>query len=388
MRVVLGIRGLMGYQQGGGHWSWFLQYPFGLRALGHDVFWLELAASSGDRRRDKGLVLDFFQRLATYGLDRNCAVLIFNGNADENIDVQRLQQSELFGASRPDLLETIRSADLLLNFCCSMRPPLLLMFKRRVLLDFDPGHLQVSALLWDLAFRDHHVLLTIGARLHAADSTVPTLGFRWRTFEPLVYLPMWQSARDPGPQAPFTSVTQWTWEELPWQGGLISVSKRAAYLSYLDVPRLAGRPFELAANISAADPTSDRQLLRAHGWRVADPHQVSASPAEYRDYIHGSRAEFMCAKPIHVAMKTGWFSDRSIAYLASGRPVLAQETGFSERLPTGRGLLGFSDLQEAVAGVAEIDGNYQKHGRAARDLAEAFFDSGKCLPRLLAACDG
>jgi hypothetical protein len=95
----------------------------------------------------------------------------------------------------------------------------------------------------------------------------------------------------------------------------------------------------------------------------------------------------MCAKPIHVAMKTGWFSDRSIAYLASGRPVLAQETGFSERLPTGRGLLGFRDMREAVAGVAEIDGNYAQHSRAARELAEAFFDSRKCLTGLLAACD-
>ena len=96
----------------------------------------------------------------------------------------------------------------------------------------------------------------------------------------------------------------------------------------------------------------------------------------------------MCAKPIHVAMKTGWFSDRSIAYLASGRPVLAQDTGFTERLPTGHGLLAFRDMREAQAGVAEIDGNYEKHRRAARQLAEAFFDSRKCLTALLAACDG
>jgi hypothetical protein len=388
VRIVLGSGRLINYQQGGGHWAWFLQYPFGLRALGHDVFWIELMASSGDRGRDQTLVRDFFQRLASYGLDRECALLLFNGNADGNVDVQSLEQCELFGRSRADLVEIIRSADLLLNFCCVVRPPLLSMFKRRVLLDFDPGHLQVSALSWDLAFREHHVLLTIGARLHAPDCAVPTLGLSWRTFEPLVYLPMWELAPDPGPQAPFTSVTQWTWEELAWQGRCISVSKRAAYLEYLDLPRLADRPFELAANIGAADPTGDRQLLQDHGWRVADPHRVSASPTQYQQYIRGSRAEFMCAKPIHVAMKTGWFSDRSIAYLASSRPVLAQETGFSERLPTGRGLLGFRDMREAVVGAAEIDGNYAKHSRAARELAEAFFDSRKCLTGLLAACDG
>ncbi len=383
MRIVLGSGRLVNYQQGGGHWAWFLQYPFGLKALGHDVFWIELMVSSGDRGQDERVIQDFFQRLAPYGLERECAVLLFNGNADGNVDVQPLEQCELFGRSRADLGEIIRSADLLLNFCCLVRPPLLSMFKRRVLLDFDPGHLQVSALGWDLAFHEHDVLLTIGARLHAPDCTVPTQGLTWRTFEPLIYLPMWQPAPDPGPRAAFTSVTQWTWDELVWQGGLISVSKRAAYLEYLDLPRLADRPFELAANIGAADPARDRNLLREHGWRVADPHRVSASPAQYQQYIRGSRAEFMCAKPIHVAMKTGWFSDRSIAYLASGRPVLAQETGFSERLPTGRGLLGFRDMREAVAGVAEIDGNYEKHCRAARELAEAFFDSRKRLTELL-----
>jgi len=385
VRIVLGSGRMINYQQGGGHWAWFLQYPLGLRAMGHDVFWMELMASSGDEERDQRLSRDFFQRLVAHGLDRECAVLLYKGNADGNIDVQPLEQCEVFGRSRTDLTEIIRSADLLLNFCCLVRPPLLSMFKRRVLLDFDPGHLQVSALSWDLAFRDHHALLTIGARIHAPDCTVPTLGLKWRTFEPLVYLPMWQPAPDPGPQAPFTSVTQWTWDELAWQGGFISVSKRAAYLEYLDVPRLTDRPFELAANIGAADPAGDRQSLREHGWRVADPHRVSASPTQYQQYIRDSRAEFMCAKPIHVAMKTGWFSDRSIAYLASGRPVLAQETGFHERLPTGRGLLAFRDVREAVEGAAEIDGNYQKHSRAARELAEAFFDSRKCLTGLLAA---
>jgi hypothetical protein len=154
----------------------------------------------------------------------------------------------------------------------------------------------------------------------------------------------------------------------------------------VDLPRLADRPFELAANIGT-DPAGDRALLRRQGWRVAEPTRVCGSPDQYGRYIERSRAEFMCAKPIHVVMKTGWFSDRSLAYLASGRPVLAQETGFVERLPTGRGLVAFRDMPEAVAGVAEIDAHYQKHGRAARELAEAFFDSRKCLARLLAACE-
>ena len=384
LRIVLGTGGLASYQEGGGHWSWFLQYPLGLRALGKDVVWLEVMASSGERARDERVVRDLFQRLAAYGLDRECVVAIFPGN----LDVQAIDECEIVGRSRADLLDLIRSADLLLNFACAVRSPLLSMFKRRALLDFDPGHLQLSALDWDLALREHDVALTIGARIHAPDCMVPTLGLTWRTFEPIVYLPMWTIAPDPGPQAPFTSVTQWTWHELAWQGRPISISKRAAYLEYLDLPRLSRRPFELAANIGAEDPAGDRALLQNHGWRLADPHEVSGSPEQYREYIASSRAEFMCAKPIHVAMRTGWFSDRSVAYLASGRPVLAQETGFGERLPTGRGLLAFRDMPEALAGVAEIDGNYAAHCGAARELAEAFFDSTKSLAALLAACDG
>lgn len=383
MRIVLGNASLATYLEGGGHWSWFLQYPLGLRALHHDVFWLELVASSGEREHDLRLIRDFFQRLASYGLDEQSAVLLFNGS----LDVQALEESEVFGRSGDGLAEIIRGADLLLNFSCAVRPPLLLQFAYRALLDFDPGHLQVSALTWDLGIREHDVWLTIGSRLNAPGSEVPTLGLEWRTFEPCAYLPMWQATADPGRDAPFSSITQWTWHELPWRSRLLSVSKRAAYLEYAELPRLAGRPFELAANIGN-DPTHDRQLLQEHGWELVAPHQVCGSVPRYQQYIRASRAEFMCPKPIHVELKTGWFSDRSIAYLASGRPVLARDTGFSERLPTGLGLVAFRDLKEAVAGVAEIDGHYAQHSRAAREIAEEYFDSRKCLAALLLASAG
>ncbi len=381
MRIVLGNASLATYLQGGGHWSWFLQYPLGLRALRHDVFWLELVASSGEREHDVRLVRDFFQRLASYGLDSDCAMLVFKGS----LNVQALEESEVFGKSRDDLAEIIRGADLLLNFSCALRPPLLLQFAHRALLDFDPGHLQVAAQTWDLSIPEHDVWLTIGSRLNAPDCDVPTLGLRWRTFEPCVYLPMWQATADPGSDAPFSSITQWTWQELPWRGRLLSISKRAAYLEYVELPRLTGRPFELAANIGD-DPVHDRMLLQQHGWKLVSPHQVCGSGPQYQCYIRASRAEFMCPKRIHVELKTGWFSDRSLAYLASGRPVLARDTGFSERLPTGRGVIAFQNLEEAVAGIAEIDGHYARHSRAAREMAEEFFDSRKCLAALLSAC--
>ena len=202
---------------------------------------------------------------------------------------------------------------------------------------------------------DHDALLTIGARINTPDCEIPKLGLRWRTFEPCIYLPMWHIGKPTALDAPFSSVTHWTWELLNWRGQIVSVSKRTAYLNYVELPSKVSRPFEIAAYIERSDTTGDREQLEANGWRLVHPLDVAGSVADYQNYLHASRAEFMCPKPIHVQMKTGWFSDRSIAYLASGRPVLAEETGFSERIPTGSGLVTFRNMEEAVAGVAEID---------------------------------
>src|SRR5262249_12244454 len=152
-----------------------------------------------------------------------------------------------------------------------------------------------------------------------------------------------------------------------------------------ELPRRVGRPFRLAANIHPEDQTGDRELLNSRGWGLVHPHEVAGSPASYRDFIRKSRAELSCAKPIYSELKTGWFSDRSACYLASGRPVLAEDTGFGDHFPTGSGLVVFQNLEEAVAGVADIDANYARHSRAAREFAEEYLDSRRCLETMLAA---
>ncbi len=149
---------------------------------------------------------------------------------------------------------------------------------------------------------------------------------------------------------------------------------------------MAGRPFELAVNLHPHDRTGDRELLRAAGWRLVHPYRVAGTVSGYQRYLRRSRAELGCPKPIHRELRTGWFSDRSACYLASGRPVLIEDTGLSDHLPTGEGLLVFRDMAEAVAGVEEIDRNYARHQRAARRLAEDLLDSRRCLTAMLAAC--
>jgi hypothetical protein len=383
MRIVLGNSSMAHYPQGGGHWVVRLQYLLGLRALRHDVVLLELLWSTGDRNRDNELIASFFGRMNRYGLEDNCILLLFEKGSDE----QDLERGHAYGKTMRDAREIIKSADLLWNDCCGIREPLLGMFRYRVLLDLDPGHLQVSALTVDLDLHSHQAFLTVGKKLHDADCEVPTLGFKWHTFSPFVYLPMWEVRPDPGQEAPFSSVTHWEWGELWLQRRVLSISKRDAYLRYLELPQRVRRPFELAANTGDPEDTiGDRELFERHGWKLLDPWEVAGSPLSYRTYIARSRAEISCPKPIFRELKTGWFSDRSACYLASGRPVLAEDTGFSDHLSTGRGLLCFNKLEEAVAGVTEIDGNYPQHMRAARELAEEYLSSQKWLPAMLSAC--
>jgi len=382
LRIVLGNSSLAHYPEGGGHWTCFLQFFLGLHALGHDVFWLEVLNSKGDALRDRQLIKVFFDRMRQYGVEERC-ILLLKGNDAEPIT---FETTKAFGQRAGESNEIVTTADLLWNFASALRQPLLSSFKRRVLVDVDPGIWQVSALDWDMGQNDHDVFLTVGSKLRDIDCKVPSLGLPWHPFSPVIYLPMWEIAPDPGSQAPFTSVTQWNWGEL-WLGKrVLSAAKRDAYLQYVELPARAGRPFKLAANIHPNDQTGDRELLERHQWTLVHPHEVAGSPATYQNYIKRSRAEICCPKPIYRDLKTGWLSDRSAGYLATGRPVLAEDTGFSEHFPTGNGLLAFQNMEEALAGVAEIDRNYAHHSHAARGFAEEFLDSRLCLPAMLAAC--
>jgi hypothetical protein len=270
------------------------------------------------------------------------------------------------------------------NFAPSIRQPLLGEFRQRALIDGDPGHLQVCALEFNFDIQYHQVLLSVGNKIGDADCEVPRLGREWGTYRPYVHLPLWPLAPDPGPHAPFTSITQWSWEELALEGRRLSLAKRESYLRCVTLPRLTQRPFELAANIGENDVANDRKLFERNGWRIVEPLITAGTPEAYQEYLRNSRAEILCCKPIFKDLHTGWVSERSVGYLASGRPVLAEDTGFGQHLPAGCGIVSFDSLEEAAARVAEIDGNYAMHSRAARELAESYFGT-ECLKELLRA---
>jgi hypothetical protein len=382
LRIVLGSEMLASYPQGGGVGIGFLQYLFGLADLGHDVFWLELLRSSGDAFEDRRLIAAYFRRLRHYGFAARCALLLF----DMGVGSLVLESAQPYGMSAMRVREILGSADLLWSFAGAVPQPLLSLCKRPVYVDGDPGHLQVSALEADMGLHNYAVLLSVGSKLNDPDCEVPTLGLRWHTFMPYVFLPLWTVAPDLGLHAPFSSVTHWEHGEV-WLGDrALSISKRDAYLRYLELPERAARPFMLAANIHPDDDSGDRERLQAHGWTIAHPYAVAATPAAYRRFIRSSRAEIACVKPVYRELKTGWFSDRSACYLACGRPVLAEATGFSDHLPTGQGVLAFQDMDSALAGVAEIDAHYARHARAARELAVEYLGSPRCLEAMLSAC--
>lgn len=291
--------------------------------------------------------------------------------------------ASLIGMPRSRLLERVRQSAFLLNIMGYLRDEEVLGgASKRIFLDIDPGFGQ----FWDelglhRPFAGYDAYVTIGLNIGRPDCTIPTCGVDWIVTPQPVVLEWWPPSDVSGES--FTTIASWrgAYGPVEYQGRSYGLRVHQ-FRRFVDLPGLTGRPFELALAIHPAE-TRDLALLSDKGWSLVDPQRVAGDPLAYRSYIGRSLAEFSVAKDMYVRTRGGWISDRSLCYLASGRPVLAQETGFSRHYPTGEGLLAYSTLEEAVAGVEEITRRPDRHARAARALAEEYFDSDKVLGRLL-----
>ena len=351
-----------------GHTWQYLQYLLGFRKLGWDVLFIDRLVGEvarGDPRVDYLSTVMHEVGLAdawTIGLDRGAA-----------------------GVPRREVLRRVRDADLLLNvmgFCTDEE--ILGTARRRVFLDTDPGFGQMWREL-GLAdvFAGHDRYVTIGERIGAPDCTIPTCGLPWITTPQPVLLDAWRIVPPPAKAARITSVASWRGAYGPVDYGGHRYGLRVhQFRRFAALPRLIDADFELALDIDPAEK-EDIAGLRDCGWTLVDPTRVASSPRSYQAYVRGSWAELMVAKGMYVDSRSGWFSERSTCYLASGRPVLAQDTGLRGRYPLGEGLLTFSTLEEAVAGVEALRAQPRRHARAARALAAELFDSDKVLARLL-----
>ena len=252
----------------------------------------------------------------------------------------------------------------------------------RVLVDTDPVFTQVRHLRDPGArarARVHDSFFTYAEAVTDGAAALPDDGFTWKPTRQPVVVDAWPVTPGP-PSGPWTTVMQWdSYAEVAHEGVSYGM-KSKSFAPFLDLPgRLPGVPFELAVG----SPSAPRQELSRRGWGLADPLEVTRDPWTYQRYVQGSKGEFSVAKHGYVVSGSGWFSERSAGYLASGRPAVVQDTGFSRSIPTGAGLLAFSDPEEAIAALERVSSNYDFHCGAARRLAEDAFDHRLVLGRLL-----
>ncbi len=355
-------------------------YLLGFRRAGWDVLFLDRlepgmggagAPGAGDPGRSEGAVW-LHDLLSRFGLGEAYALLDGDGRS-------------IRGRKREEVVSWLRDADLLLNFMGYLDDPeLLAAAQRRVFVDLDPGFDQI----WhDLGLADlyegHDRFVTVGLAVGTERCAIPACGKSWIATLPPVVLSEWTPDSAPGDA--FTSVVTWRGDFAPLEYRGRRYGLRAhEFRRFVDLPRRTGHRYELALDIHPADH-ADRARLEDGGWTLLDPRRVAGRPEAYRDFIRRSGAELQVAKGVYVETRSGWFSDRSACYLASGRPVLAQDTGVGERLPRGDGLLFFETLEDAVAGVDRIAAAPERHRRAAREIAVEHFASERVLPALLDA---
>lgn len=253
-----------------------------------------------------------------------------------------------------------------------------------VFLDDDPGYTQLwhAQGLLDERLAGHDFYFTFGANIGRAGCPVPTDGIAWRPTRPAVVLEDWPVSES-GEKDRFTTVASWrgAYGCVEHDGRLLG-QKAHEFRKLAALPRQSKRRFEIALDIAPED-AADLELLRGAGWTIVDPCSVAGDPDAFRGYVQGSGAELSAAQGVYVETKSGWFSDRSVRYLASGKPVLVQDTGLTRLLPTGEGLLVFRTAEEALRGVETIGEDYDRHARAARAIAERYFDSDRVLGDLL-----
>jgi hypothetical protein len=292
-----------------------------------------------------------------------------------------------YGVAAERWAKVVSSADLLLNVsgACLLRDDLL-QIPRRVLIDTDPGlnHF-VNWPRWDggdgwpgcAGWREHDRFVTYAELIGQPECRLPDMGIRWETTRPVVVPELWQR----GPDRPrWTTVSSWNTYRTPiTAAGRTYGAKEVELARFLDLPGRLDVPCEIAGS---GAPELGAQLEGA-GWFIRDPVGISTTTADYRAYIESSRGELSVAKNVYVATRSGWFSTRSACYLAAGRPVVLQDTGFSEVLPTGVGLLAFPDADGAVAAVEAVESDYEVHSQAARDLACTHLDARRVLGALL-----
>lgn len=357
----------------GGH-SWHhFQYLVGLKQLGHEVTFFEdhgwpmscYDPAQNIMTDDPSYGIAYLLKLLEpQGLARHWCYLAADGTAH--------------GMPRQQLADLCRDCDVYLNLSNVNWIPELDHCRRRVLVDTDPVFTQIHVHGMGQPFSYYHVLVTYGENVHQAGCSMPTDGALWLPTRQPVVLDLWPVTAGNN-AAPFTTVMNWSSIGEHEYEGRVYGEKPREFAPFLPLPHDMGECMELAINA----PTEVQERLAQGGWRLTDAAAVSRTPWTYQDYIKASLAEFAVARHGYVSTQCGWFSDRSTAYLAMGRPVILQDTGFSAFLPSAAGLVSYRTRDEALVAIRQVRANYVEHCRAARAVAEEYFDARRVLTDLL-----
>ena len=368
------------HRSAGAIWT-SLSWTLGFRALGFDVYFIEQIAPEscvdGEGNRcafqNSANLAAFARATAEFGLQGKAGLILANGDTTH-------------GMRWSELLDLGTDAEAIINISGHLNAEALLRrFRRKVYVDLDPGFTQIwqATGISGARLEGHDFYFTVGENIGRPNCPVPTGEYQWRAIRQPAILDLWPSV-EAAAGSRFTTIASWRGPYGPLEfGGRTLGVKAHEWRKVIALPaRAPGQQFEVALDIHPADG-KDLESLRRHGWQIVDPQTVAPDVSSMQRYIQQSAAEFSVAQGVYVGTNSGWISDRTVCYLASGRPALVQDTGFSSNLPCGLGLVPFRTLDEAVAGAENITRAYAEHCKAARELAEREFRSDKVLGDLL-----
>lgn len=359
-----------------------MQIAAGLRRLGHNAYYFETSSTwpydpiRNTNVNDSDYAVGYLKRVAE-GFELGDCWAYRRSYSDK----------AWFGLSREKGEDLLAHADLVLNVAGATRfAEEGLKVGRLVYFGTDPGHHEIAFAKGDEEVErlidEHGDFVTYGENIGGNDCPIPPLPrLRSRTRQP-VLLDLWQDG--PPSKQGFTTVGNWlqTGRDIDFEGEVYHWSKHHEFLKFIDLPRRVDQPIELATGLGNLS-IDDRDVLESSRWRLVDAQGFTTDPWAYRDYVRSSRGEFTVAKDLNVRLRSGWFSERSACYLAAGRPVITQDTGFGKFVPTGEGLFSFNSMEEIIAAFDAINSDYEKHSRAARAIAEEYFKAETVLAKVL-----
>lgn len=386
LRIIVG--GFIGlFPTGGATWD-YIQYPLGLKSLGHDVYYIEdtyqfpTYQPDGKAWNDASYNISYVKRIMEYF------------NFHDRWAYRDAASGECYGMSRKRIKEICCTADIFINVSCStfLRDDYI-KIPKRVLIDSDPMFTQIqffneiektgeSNIKYLL--ENHNYLFTFGENIHADDCKIPEINYTWRTTRQPVCLGLWKN-ESAKPTYDLTSILNWSgrkkllFKDEEWG------QKDVEFEKFIDLPqKFRMVKFEMVIN-PPLNPGSnfDSDLIKSKGWKVLNPQSTIHGPDAYKDFIINSSGEFSIAKETYVKSNSGWFSCRSACYLAAGKPVIAQDTKWSRFIPSGMGLLAFTDMQSAIEALENLNNNYKKHSHAANEVAREYFNSDLVLNNIL-----